>query len=313
MSLRHDWTYQEVKNLFESSYIDLTYQAQSLHRQNFDPHKIQLSTLLSVKTGGCPEDCAYCPQSIRYQTGVKAEALMSEQEILAVAKKAKAAGATRFCMAAGWRSPPKRSFQRLLEVIKELKILGLETCTSLGLLNEEQAKQLEQAGLDFYNHNLDTSPDYYKKIISTRSYEDRLKTLAMIRNTNIKVCCGGIIGMGESIDDRIHFLLQLANMPKHPESVPINLLIKIPGTPFENQADIASIDFVKVIAIARILMPKTFVRLSAGRNTMSDELHALCFLAGANSIHFGEKLLVTPLPDEDKDKALLKSLGMEAL
>jgi biotin synthase len=309
--IRHNWTQNEVQTLFELPFNDLLYQAQTIHRQNFDPNQVQISTLLSIKTGACPEDCAYCPQSVHYDTGVEHEKLMDKNEVIEKAKKAKKAGATRFCMGAGWRSPRDKQLDDVIDMVKAVKDMGLETCITVGMLNEQQVDRLAEAGLDYYNHNLDTSPEYYEKIISTRTYQDRLDTIEHVRNSSIKVCCGGIVGMGETLTDRINFLIQLANLPEHPESVPINMLIRIEGTPLENLDALDPIEFTRTVAIARIMMPKSFVRLSAGRAEMSDELQAMCFFAGANSIHYGEKLLVTPLPDTSKDQNLFNKLGIK--
>lgn len=309
--LRHNWTAKELLELYQLPFNDLLFQAHSMHRRYFNPNEVQVSTLLSIKTGTCPEDCAYCPQSVHYDTGIEKEKLMDVSQVIASAKKAKAAGATRFCMGAGWRSPKEKDFANVLEMVKAVKELEMETCVTVGMLSQEQVDRLEQAGLDYYNHNLDTSPEYYEKIISTRTYEDRLNTLEKVRNSKIHVCCGGIVGMGESLEDRIGLLLQLANLPQHPESVPINLLVKIAGTPLEKAKDLDAFEFIRIVAIARIAMPKSRVRLSAGRNQMSDETQALCFFAGANSIHYGEKLLTTSLPATEKDQALFKRLGLE--
>lgn len=311
--IRHDWSKEEVQTIYQFPFNDLLLQAHQTHRQHHHPNAVQISSLLSIKTGACPEDCAYCPQSAHYETGVTIERLMSIEDVTQKAKKAKAIGASRFCMGAGWRNPKEKDFARVVNMVRTVKSLGLETCITIGMLTQEQVNRLEAAGLDYYNHNLDTSPEYYEKIITTRTYKDRLDTLEKIRHSSIKVCCGGIIGMGETIEDRLGLLIQLANLPKHPESVPINFLIKIKGTPLENVEDTNPIDFVRIVALARIMMPKSVVRLSAGRNSMSEELHALCFFAGANSIHYGEKLLVTPLPGHDKDKQLLNRLGIQPL
>jgi len=310
--IRHDWKAQEVGRLFSLPFPELLFQAHSLHRQCFDPRKIQISTLLSIKTGACPEDCAYCPQSARYKTGIDVERLLDVEQVVAAAKNAKDKGATRFCMGAGWRTPKEKNFVQVLDMVKAVKALGLETCITVGMLNEEQAQRLGEVGLDYYNHNLDSSPEFYKKIITTRTYQDRLDTLANVRKTNVKVCCGGIVGMGETREDRIGLLLQLANLPTHPESVPINLLVKVKGTPLGDQSfpALEPIEFVRTIACARIMMPKSVVRLSAGREGMSEEMQAMCFFAGANSIFYGEKLLTTPNPDANEDMKLLESLGM---
>lgn len=312
--VRQNWTESEVTSLFELSFLDLMDCAHRIHRLCFDPNQIQKSTLISIKTGACPEDCAYCPQSAHYKTGVQKEGLMELNKVLSMARQAKAKGATRFCMGAAWRSPPTKDFDAVLTLIKEVKKLGLETCATLGMLSKEQAIALKTAKLDYYNHNLDTSPTYYKKIIQTRTYQDRLDTLQRVREADIKVCCGGIVGMGESRTDRIQFLLQLANLPEHPQSVPINRLALVPGTPLEKTAPIDSFEFVRTIAVARILMPKSVVRLSAGRDEMSDELQALCFLAGANSIFYGEeKLFITGNPTLEKDHQLFQRLGLSSI
>ncbi len=308
--LRHDWTPEDVKALFELPFADLLWRAQTLHRKYFEPNTVQLSTLLSIKTGACPEDCAYCPQSVRYDTGLKKEALMEVDAVVAAAREAKAGGATRFCMGAAWRSPKDRDMAKVELMVQEVKALGLETCMTLGMLKSEQAQRLADAGLDYYNHNLDTSPEFYGKIISTRTYEDRLDTLGNVREAGIKVCCGGIVGMGEQPQDRAELLRQLAIMNPHPESVPINNLVQVGGTPLDGVEALSPIEFVRTIAIARILMPKSYVRLSAGRAEMSDETQALCFLAGANSIFYGERLLTTDNPQNARDRALLAQLGM---
>ena len=297
--LRHDWSREEVLALHAQPFCDLVFQAQTLHRRYFDPNQVQISTLLSIKTGACPEDCAYCPQSAHYPPGRTAESLLSTEAVAAAARTAKKNGASRFCMGAAWRNP-------------KVKALGLETCATLGMLTEAQAMRLNAAGLDFYNHNLDTSPEFYRKIISTRSYEDRLTTLAHVRNAGIKVCCGGIIGMSEGVADHAGILLQLANLPAHPESVPINLLVQVDGTPLHGTAPVEPLDFVRIIAMARIMMPASYVRLSAGREGMSAETQALCFLAGANSIVHGDKRLTTPNPSAAIDQALLRRLGVRA-
>jgi biotin synthase len=312
-ALRNDWTLEEVTALFELPLNELIFRAQGALRGYFDPAQIQLSTLLNIKTGACPEDCAYCPQSVRYDTGLPVEPMMQVQEVLTAAEAAKAQGATRFCMGAAWRSPKRKDFEIVLEMVKAVKGLGMETCVTLGMLTEAQVQQLKTAGLDYYNHNLDSSEAFYSQIISTRTYQDRLDTLAHVRDAQIKVCCGGIIGMGENLQDRAQLLLTLANLPAHPDSVPINQLIKIEGTPLAQAQDLDTFDMVRCIAVARILMPASYVRLSAGRTEMSDELQALCLLAGANSIFYGEKLLTTENPSLDKDRSLLKRLGLQAV
>lgn len=313
VDVRHNWTQTEAITFYELPFNELLYQAQQMHRRYHDPNAVQISTLLSIKTGACPENCAYCPQSAHYKTNVDIHKLMPLDEVISKAKQAKENGATRFCMGAGWRSPKDKDVDQVVEMVKAVKAVGMETCVTLGMLTQQQVDRFAAAGLDYYNHNLDTSPEYYKEIISTRTYQDRLDTLEKIRQSAIKVCCGGIIGMGENLNDRIGLLCQLANLPEHPTSVPINLLIKIKGTPLENTNDLDPIEFVRIIALARIMMPKSRVRLSAGRNNMSDEMQALCFFAGANSIHYGEKLLVTPLPATDKDQTLFKRLGIHPL
>ncbi len=309
-AVRHDWTRAEVRALFELPFPELIFRAQTIHRVHFDPCEVQISTLLSIKTGGCPEDCAYCPQSVHYQTGVKAEKLMSLDAVLAEAGAAKSAGASRFCMGAAWRSPKDRDLDQVCAMVEGVKALGLETCATLGMLDLAQARRLKAAGLDYYNHNLDTSPEYYGVIITTRAYQDRLDTLSAVREAGIHVCCGGIVGMGESLDDRIGMIATLANLPVHPESVPINMLVKVEGTPLAGAAALDPIAFVRTIAVARITMPKSVVRLSAGREDMTDETQALCFLAGANSIFYGPKLLTTPNPERDRDRQLMDRLGL---
>jgi biotin synthase len=308
--IRTDWDIAEVRALFELPFPELMFRAQSVHRQHFPAGDVQISTLLSIKTGGCPEDCGYCPQSVHFQTGVEGEALLPVSAVVAAARQAKAGGATRFCMGAAYRNPKPSQLTRIGEMVREVKALGLETCATLGMLTAEQAGQLRDAGLDYYNHNLDTSAEHYGNIISTRSYDDRLRTLANVRDAGLKVCCGGIIGLGESTADRAALLHTLATLPAHPESVPINQLVAVPGTPLADAPPVDPLDFVRVIAVARILMPASRIRLSAGRTEMSDELQALCFLAGANSIFYGERLLTTPNPEADRDMALLRRLGM---
>jgi biotin synthase len=308
--VRHDWTRAEVRALFDLPFPDLMFRAQTVHRRHFDPRAVQISTLLSIKTGGCPEDCAYCPQSASYETGVAAEKLMSRDAVLAQARAAKDAGASRFCMGAAWRSPKNRDLDQVCAMVAGVKALGLETCATLGMLTPAQAQRLKTAGLDYYNHNLDTSPEYYGAIITTRTYQDRLDTLGHVRDAGIRVCCGGIVGMGESAEDRIGMIATLASLPVHPESVPINMLVKVAGTPLAGGEAIDPIDFVRTIAAARIAMPKSVVRLSAGREEMSEETQALCFLAGANSIFYGPKLLTTPNPAPDRDLHLLDRLGL---
>jgi biotin synthase len=309
-ALRHDWTRVEIRALFELPFPELLFRAQQIHRLHFDPAEVQVSTLLSIKTGGCPEDCAYCPQSASYDTGVEATKLMSVEAVLAEARAAKAAGAGRFCMGAAWRSPKDRDLDRVCEMIEGVRALGLETCVTLGMLEAEQAKRLKAAGLDYYNHNLDTAPEDYGRIISTRIYQDRLDTLERVRDAGIAVCCGGIVGMGETREDRVGLIATLANLPVHPESLPINMLMQVEGTPLAGGTRLDAIEFVRTIAAARITMPLSMVRLSAGRETMSEEAQALCFLAGANSIFYGEKLLTTPNPGATRDRALFDKLGM---
>jgi len=312
-AIRHDWSLEEVRALLALPFMDLILQAQRVHRVYHVPNAVQMSTLLSIKTGACPEDCAYCPQSVHYQTGVGREALMEVAAVRECAARAKAAGATRFCMGAAYRAPKARDLAVIVQMIRAVRELGLESCATLGMLSPPQARQLKQAGLDYYNHNLDTSAEFYGEIIRTRTYQQRLDTLAAVRAAGLKVCCGGIIGMGESADDRAELLRTLANLPEHPESVPINRLVKVAGTPLADVPEVDAFDFVRTCAAARVLMPRAHVRLSAGREGMSDELQALCFLAGANSIFYGEKLLTTGNPDVARDQALLKRLGLTPL
>ena len=310
-NLRFDWQAAEVVKLFEMPFNDLLFQAASVHRAHFNPNEVQVSTLLSIKTGACPEDCKYCPQSAHYTTGLDKEKLIEVQKVVEQAKAAQAAGASRFCMGAAYRSPSKKDFPFILEMVKSVKDLGLETCMTLGMLEGEQAKSLAEAGLDYYNHNLDTSPEYYGEIITTRTYGDRLETLQNVRSAGMKICSGGILGMGEGVEDRAGLFIQLANMNPHPESVPVNMLVKVEGTPFAENEDMDPIDFIRAIAVARIMMPTSHVRLSAGRETMSEEMQAMAFFAGANSIFYGEKLLTTANPEANRDKALFKKLGIE--
>ncbi|MBG3083677.1 biotin synthase BioB [Proteus mirabilis] len=310
MSTLKRWTLKEARALFDMPFLDLVFQAQQVHRQHFDPSQIQVSTLLSIKTGACPEDCKYCAQSARYKTGLEKERLMEVQQVIESAKKAKAAGSTRFCMGAAWRNPHERDMPYLEQMVKEVKALGMETCMTLGKLDDSQASRLAQAGLDFYNHNLDTSPEFYGSIITTRTYQDRLDTLDKVRNAGIKVCSGGILGLGEEVKDRAAMLVQLANLPQPPESVPINMLAKIKGTPLADNEDVDPFDFIRTIAVARIMMPRSYVRLSAGREQMSEQTQAFCFMAGANSIFYGCKLLTTTNPTEDKDHQLFRKLGL---
>jgi biotin synthase len=310
---RHDWTREEIAGLFALPFADLIYRAQSVHRRNFSANEVQMSTLLSIKTGGCPEDCGYCSQSASHETGLKASKLIELDAVLADAKAAKASGATRFCMGAAWRSPKEKDLDAVCAMVEGVKALGMETCVTLGMLTGAQAMRLKDAGLDYYNHNIDTSPEYYKEIITTRTFEDRLDTLEQVRRAGINVCCGGIVGMGEAADDRIGMLHALATLPEHPQSVPINALMKVKGTRLGDSAPLDPLDFVRTIAVARITMPKSVVRLSAGRSNMSDETQALCFLAGANSIFVGTKLLTTPNPEADHDGRLFEKLGVTAM
>jgi biotin synthase len=310
---RHDWTRAEVRALFDLPFPELMFRAQNVHRQNFDPAEVQISTLLSIKTGGCPEDCAYCPQSAHYDTGVAADRLMALDKVLAEARAAKAGGASRFCMGAAWRSPKDRDLDAVCAMVEGVKALGLETCAMLGMLTGPQAQRLKDAGLDYYNHNLDTSPEFYDHIITTRTYRDRLETLDHVREAGIHVCCGGIVGMGETREDRVGMIATLASLPVHPESVPINMLVKVAGTPLAEQGGLDAIEFVRTVAAARICMPRSMVRLSAGREDMNDETQALCFLAGANSIFYGPKLLTTPNPGRDRDRELMERLGLSPM
>jgi biotin synthase len=308
--VRSDWTRVEIGALIALPFPDLVFRAQSVHRRHFDPARVQLSTLLSIKTGGCPEDCAYCPQSIHYGTGVEAAKLMGLDDVLAEARAAAQQGATRFCMGAAWREPKDRDLDAVCAMVEGVKRLGLESCATLGMLTAAQAQRLGAAGLDFYNHNLDTSPEYYERIITTRTYRDRLDTLANVRAAGIKLCCGGIVGMGETREDRVGMIHALATLPLHPESVPINLLVRVAGTPLDDAAPLDAIEFVRTVAAARVTMPRSVVRLSAGREAMTDELQALCFLAGANSIFCGPRLLTTPNPGRAHDAALFERLGL---
>ncbi|QOF72140.1 biotin synthase BioB [Aminobacter sp. SR38] len=310
---RPQWSRAEAQAIYDSPFNDLLFRAQTVHRENFDPNRVQMSRLLSIKTGGCPEDCGYCSQSSRHESGLQASKLMEVQRVLAEAKKAKDGGATRYCMGAAWRSPKERDMDAVVAMIEGVKDLGMETCMTLGMLDLGQAQRLKQAGLDYYNHNIDTSERYYSEIITTRTFADRLDTLANVRDSGIKVCCGGIVGMGEEKADRVDMLLTLANLPEHPDSVPINMLIPIEGTPLGEADPIEPIEFVRTIALARIMMPKSHVRLSAGRTAMSDEMQALCFFAGANSIFVGDTLLTAENPGEDKDTALFRRLGIQPM
>lgn len=309
-TLRNNWTREEVTALLGIPFNDLLYKAQTVHRSYFNPNKIQLSTLLSIKTGACPEDCKYCPQSARYDTGLEKEKLLQIEKVIEAAKVAKASGSSRFCMGAAWRSPHDRDIPAIESMIQEVKALGLETCMTLGMLTEDQAGRLSEAGLDYYNHNLDTSKEFYTDIITTRTYQDRLDTLAHVRESGMKVCAGGIVGMGEQQKDRAGLLMELANLPKHPESVPINMLVKVAGTPMENEQDLDPFEFIRTIAVARIMMPQSYVRLSAGREEMNEQMQAMAFMAGANSIFYCDKLLTTPNPQANNDMQLLKRLGI---
>jgi biotin synthase len=309
-AVRHDWTREEIRALFTLPFPELMFQAQTVHRMNFDPREVQVSQLLSIKTGGCPEDCGYCPQSAHHDTGLSASKLMEVEKVLAEARAAKATGATRFCMGAAWRSPKDRDLETVCAMIEGVKALGMESCATLGMLTPDQAIRLKRSGLDYYNHNLDTSPEFYDKIITTRTYGDRLNTLANVRDAGISVCCGGIVGMGEEAEDRVGMIEALATLPSHPDSVPINMLVQVEGTPLTKAKKLDQFDFVRTIAVARITMPRSMVRLSAGREEMSDEIQAMCFMAGANSIFYGAKLLTTPNPNEDHDLALFDRLGM---
>lgn len=309
---RYDWTVAEIEDLFALPFLDLLQDAQRVHRLHFTPNTVQMSTLLSIKTGACPEDCAYCPQSVRYDTGLSREALMEVTAVRESAQRAKAAGATRFCMGAAYRSPKARDLEVICAMVQEVRALGLESCATLGMLEPAQAQQLKAAGLDYYNHNLDTSAEFYGEIITTRTFRDRLDTLAAVRDAGLKVCCGGIVGLGESSRDRASMLATLACLAPHPESVPINELVQVPGTPLHGVAPVDPFDFVRTVAVARLVMPRSHVRLSAGRTQMSDEMQALCFMAGANSIFFGEKLLTTGNPDVERDRTLLERLGLSA-
>ncbi len=304
------WTIAQAQALFDKPFLELMFEAQQIHRQHFDPRQVQVSTLLSIKTGACPEDCKYCPQSARYKTGLESERLMEVEEVLISARKAKAAGSDRFCMGAAWKNPRERDMPYLEQMVKGVKEMGLETCMTLGTLSNDQAARLAHAGLDYYNHNLDTSPEFYGSIITTRSYQERLDTLGKVRDAGIKVCSGGIVGLGETVNDRAGLLVQLANLPTPPESVPINMLVKVKGTPLADNEDVDPFDFIRTIAVARIMMPASHVRLSAGRESMTEQTQAMCFMAGANSIFYGCKLLTTPNPEEDKDMVLFRKLGL---
>ncbi len=308
---RHDFQLQEILDLFALPFSDLVFKAAEIHRQFHEPNKVQISTLLSIKTGSCPENCKYCPQSAHYNTGLEKESLMEISKILEAANAAKEAGASRFCMGAAWRNLHDRDVEKICHVIDEVKKTGLETCMTLGMLTDSQSKQLKDAGLDYYNHNIDSSPEFYSEIITTRNFEDRLNTLKNVREAGLNVCSGGIVGMGEKLEDRAKMLIVLANLPNHPQSVPINMLVKVAGTPMENIKELDQFDFIRTIAVARIMMPKSVVRLSAGRENMNEQTQALCFLAGANSIFYGEKLLTTSNPEMERDKKLFEKLGIE--
>jgi biotin synthase len=310
IEMKHDWTIAEVQALFDMPFNDLMFKAQTIHRQHFNANEVQVSTLLSIKTGACPEDCKYCSQSARYKTDIEKERLMEVEKVLEAAQKAKEMGSTRFCMGAAWRNPKERDMPYVLEMVKGVKALGLETCMTLGMLSQEQALELQTAGLDYYNHNLDTSPENYNNIITTRTFQDRLDTLDNVRSAGMKVCSGGIVGMGEAKGDRASLLAQLANLKPHPESVPINMLVKMEGTPLSEVEDLEPFDFIRCIAVARIMMPKSHVRLSAGRSAMNEQMQALCFLAGANSIFYGCKLLTAENPETNQDIALFEKLGI---
>ncbi|GAP65195.1 biotin synthase [Mizugakiibacter sediminis] len=312
-AIRHDWTREEVLALFALPFNELLHRAHAVHRQHHDPNAVQISTLLSIKTGGCPEDCAYCPQAARYHTGVEAQKLMTVDAVVARARAAKAAGASRFCMGAAWRGPKDRDIDKVAEIVAAVKALGLETCATLGLLREGQAERLKAAGLDYYNHNIDTAPEYYGEIIHTREFQDRLDTLEQVRRAGLKTCCGGIVGLGETREQRAGLLQALANLPEHPQSVPINQLVAVEGTPLADTPKLDPLEFIRTIAVARLLMPASVVRLSAGRSEMSDEMQALAFFAGANSIFYGEKLLTTGNPDVEHDRALFARLGLHPL
>ena len=308
--LRHDWGLPEIEALLDLPFGDLMFRAQTLHRQHFDANEVQVSTLLSIKTGACSEDCGYCSQSAKYNTELEREKLLPLADVVRAATEAKEKGATRFCMGAAWRNPTDKNLERVVEMIQAVQELGMESCVTLGMLTEDQARRLKQAGLDYYNHNLDTSPEFYGEVISTRTFQDRLDTLAHVRDQGINVCSGGILGMGESRRDRASMLRELANMPKHPESVPINMLVQVAGTPLHGTPQLEALEFVRTVAVARLLMPASYVRLSAGRTEMSDETQALCFMAGANSIFYGERLLTTDNPQAERDRDLFRRLGL---
>ncbi|WP_290613936.1 biotin synthase BioB [Arsukibacterium sp. UBA3155] len=309
--VRHNWTLAEVNALYALPFNDLLFQAQTVHRQHFTPNEVQISTLLSIKTGACAEDCKYCPQSGHYNTGLERERLIEVEKVLTQAAAAKSQGASRFCMGAAWSNPKQRDMPYIIEMVQGVKAMGLETCMTLGMLDNSQAQTLAQAGLDYYNHNLDTSPEFYGEIITTRTYQDRLDTLSHVRDAGMKVCCGGIVGLGESANDRSALLMQLANLPEHPQSVPINMLVKVKGTPLENVEDLDGFEFIRTIAVARIMLPESHVRLSAGRSRMNEQMQALCFFAGANSIFYGDKLLTTDNPEANADMQLFAKLGIK--
>jgi biotin synthase len=311
-AVRNDWTLEEARAIYTAPFNDLLFHAQRVHRSRFRPNQVQVSTLLSVKTGACPEDCKYCPQSVRYDTGLDREELLQVEQVVAAARAAKESGATRFCMGAAYRSPKAKQLEQIKHMVREVRALGLETCATVGMLTPAQAVELKDAGLDYYNHNLDTSPEFYGEIITTRTYQDRLETLQAVRDAGINVCCGGILGMGESRQDRVSLLHTLATLPQHPESVPINQLVQVPGTPLHGVAELDPLEFIRAIATARLLMPQSYVRLSAGRTDMDDTMQALCFFAGANSIFHGERLLTTPNPGRSHDQRLFERLGLEA-
>jgi biotin synthase len=309
-ALRHDWSLKEIEALLDQPFNDLLFRAQGVHRAHFDPNRVQVSTLLSIKTGACPEDCGYCSQSARNDTGLERERLLPLEEVLAAARSAREQGATRFCMGAAWRNPTDGNLERVLQMVEGVRALGMQSCVTLGMLSASQARRLKQAGLDYYNHNLDTSPEFYGQVITTRTYRDRLETLDHVRTAGIHLCCGGILGMGETRRDRASLLQQLANLPEHPESVPINLLVRIQGTPLAEAEDLDPLDLVRVVAAARTLMPRSHVRLSAGRTRMHDGVQALCFLAGANAIFYGERLLTADNPEATQDRRLFERLGI---
>jgi biotin synthase len=308
--IRNDWKLEEIQNLFDMPFNDLLFKAHSIHRENFDPNKVQVSSLLNIKSGACPEDCSYCSQSSKHDSGLERESLMQLNQVISAAKKAKDLGSERFCMGAAWRNPTDKSLDLVIEMIKEVKGMGMESCVTLGMLNDTQAKRLKEAGLDYYNHNIDTSKEHYSNVITTREFQDRLDTIDHVQQAGINVCSGGILGLGETVEDRASMLQTLANMDQHPNSVPMNLLVPVPGTPFEAMERPSDIDFIRSIAVARILMPKSVVRLSAGRTDMSETMQASCFFAGANSVFYGDELLTTPNVTQSCDEALFKGLGI---